>query len=224
MSIWLRDTYPRVRIKIAEKFLGEPMAKLIEVEIDSVRVSLTNQQRIVILKKVNEERYLPIWIGLYEAEAITIALQDIQVARPQTHDLLKTLIQSLNAKLLQVEVVSLSDDVFYANLVLEVEGERQTVDCRPSDALALAVRMQVPILVSEDVMNQASITPEEDISDTESEELDTFDSEDLEIDNLDLFEDFLQNIDIDDLPSADENPDEEFDDDGPDDEDEADEA
>jgi len=74
------------------------MAKLIEVEIDSVRVSLTNQQRIVILKKVNEERYLPIWIGLYEAEAITIALQDIQVARPQTHDLLKTLIQSLNAK------------------------------------------------------------------------------------------------------------------------------
>lgn len=224
MSIWLRDTYPRVRIKIAEKFLGEPMAKLIEVEIDSVRVSLTNQQRIVILKKVNEERYLPIWIGLYEAEAITIALQDIQVARPQTHDLLKTLIQSLNAKLLQVEVVSLSDDVFYANLVLEVEGERRTVDCRPSDALALAVRMQVPILVSEDVMNQASITPEEDISDAESEELDTFDSEDLEIDNLDLFEDFLQNIDIDDLPSADENPDEEFDDDGPDDEDEADEV
>jgi uncharacterized protein len=90
------------------------MPRMIEVEIDSVRVSLTNQQRIVILKQVDEERYLPIWIGLYEAEAITIALQDIQVARPQTHDLLKTLIQSLNAQLIQVEVSSFRTTSFTA--------------------------------------------------------------------------------------------------------------
>ena len=107
------------------------MPKMIEVEIDSVRVSLTNQQRIVILKQVDKERYLPIWIGLYEAEAITIALQDIQIARPQTHDLLKTLIQSLNGRLIQVEVSSLSDDVFYGNLVIEIDGKRKFVDCRP---------------------------------------------------------------------------------------------
>lgn len=180
------------------------MTKMVEVEIDSVRVSLTNQQRIVILKRVNEERYLPIWIGLYEAEAITIALQKIQVARPQTHDLLKTIILTLNARLIQVEVVSLSDDVFYGNLVLDINGERREVDCRPSDALALAARMDVPIMVSEDVMSQAGIVPEEDITEVDSE---TFDEEaigELEEDDLDVFEDFLQNFDIDDLASGDE--------------------
>jgi uncharacterized protein len=182
------------------------MPKMIEVEIDSVRVSLTNQQRIVILKQIGEERYLPIWIGLYEAEAITIALQDIQVARPQTHDLLKTMIQSLNAKLIQVEVSSLSDDVFYGNLVLEIDGNRKHVDCRPSDALAVAARMRAPIMVAEEVMNQASIIPEEDISDMDSEGAEGEAAPGLAGENLDIFEDFLQNIDLDDL-----DPDEEDD-------------
>lgn len=173
------------------------MAKMIEVEIDSVRVSLTNQQRIVILKITNQERYLPIWIGLYEAEAITIALQDIQVARPQTHDLLKTLIQTANARLVEVEIVSLSDDVFYGNLVLEINGDRRLVDCRPSDALALAARMHVPIMVSEDVFDQAGIVPEEDISDEDAKEFDKEMLDDLEDESLDVFEDFLQNFDLD---------------------------
>ncbi len=172
------------------------MPRMIEVEIDSVRVSLTNQQRIVILKQVDTERYLPIWIGLYEAEAITIALQEIQVARPQTHDLLKTLIQSLNGKLIQVEVSSLSDDVFYGNLVLEVNGTHKHVDCRPSDALALAARMRVPVMVAEDVMNQAGIVPEEDISDMDPGDVEK-DTDILEED-LDVFENFLQNFNPDD--------------------------
>lgn len=167
------------------------MSKMIEVEIDSVRVSLTNQQRIVILKEIDQDRYLPIWIGLYEAEAITIALQDIQVARPQTHDLLKTLINALNARLVQVEVKSLSEDVFFGNLVLEISGDLQNVDCRPSDALALAARMNVPIMVSEEVMDQAGIIPEEDttISDNEASDVELEDS------NLDVFENFLKNFD-----------------------------
>ena len=179
------------------------MPRMIEVEIDSVRVSLTNQQRIVILKQVNQERYLPIWIGLYEAEAITIALQEIEVARPQTHDLLKTLIQTLNAKLVQVEVVSLSDDVFYGNLILMINGQQRLVDCRPSDAIALAARMHVPIMVSADVMRQAGIIPEEDISETEPGNYQEHDLEEIEAENLDVFEDFLQNFDIDDLPDDD---------------------
>ena len=174
------------------------MPKMVEVEIDSVRVSLTNQQRIVILKEKDQERYLPIWIGLYEAEAITIALQEIQVARPQTHDLLRTLINSLDGELLRVEVISLSDDVFYGNLVLKINGEINQVDCRPSDALALAARTQVPVLVSEDVMRQAGIIPEPDITEDsmlsgESSENEP-DKEDLEV-----FEDFLQNFNLDDL-------------------------
>lgn len=190
------------------------MAKLIEVEIDSVRVSLTNQQRIVILKQVNEERYLPIWIGLYEAEAITIALQEIQVARPQTHDLLKTLIQSLNARLVQVEVISLSDDVFYGNLVLEINGSRRQIDCRPSDALALAARMQAPIMVSDDVMGNAGIVPEEDISELESEELDEESLGEDKDQNLEVFEEFLQNFDLDNTSSKDEDDDADEEEDG----------
>ena len=184
------------------------MPRMIEVEIDSVRVSLTNQQRIVILKEKDMERYLPIWIGLYEAEAITIALQSIQVARPQTHDLLKTLIQSLNGKLIQVEITSLSDDVFYGNLILENEGNQNQVDCRPSDALALAARTKVPIYVSEDVMSQAGIMPEEDITELDGDEQNDpfrFSSSD---DDLDVFENFLQTIDLGDA-DEDEDDDEE---------------
>jgi len=186
------------------------MPKMIKVEIDSVRVSLTNQQRIVILKQVDKERYLPIWIGLYEAEAITIALQEIKVARPQTHDLLKTLIQSLNANLVQVEVVSLSEDVFYGTLILDVDGTHHEVDCRPSDALALAARSHVPILISEDVMVQAGIVPEEDISDEEAGESEENETAEVQENNLGVFEDFLQDFDIDDL-TPDSDPDEEDD-------------
>lgn len=184
------------------------MPRMIEVEIDSVRVSLTNQQRIVILKQVNEERYLPIWIGLYEAEAITIALQEIQVARPQTHDLLKTLIQSLHARLVQVEVVSLSEDVFYGNLILEINDQQKQVDCRPSDAIALAARMRVPIMVSEEVMVQAGIVPEEDISEEDAEMQRERPAADLEDENLDIFEDFLENFNIDDIGSQEDDEEE----------------
>jgi bifunctional DNase/RNase len=184
------------------------MPKMVEVEIDSVRVSLTNQQRIVILKEKDQERYLPIWIGLYEAEAITIALQEIQVARPQTHDLLKTLIQSLNAVLLRVEVISLSDDVFYGNIVLNINGEIHQIDCRPSDALALAARTLVPILISEDVMRQAGIVPEADITNEEMTIAEDDIENELGKEDLDVFEDFLQNYNLDDLgdnPDSEEN-------------------
>ncbi len=184
------------------------MPKMIEVEIDSVRVSLTNQQRIVILKEKDVEQYLPIWIGLYEAEAITIALQEIQVARPQTHDLLKTLIHALNAQLLRVEVISLQDDVFYGNLILEMDGQQYEVDCRPSDALALAARSRSPIFVSEDVMEKAGIIPEDDISEGAAENLKDNKPSKGEDANLDIFEDFLQNIDPDQLGKDSEDEDE----------------
>ena len=120
------------------------MPEMIEMVVDSVRVSLTNQQRIIALKEKAAERFLPIWIGPYEAEAITLALQELEVARPQTHDLIRNILAGLKARLMRVEVTSLREDVYYGNLVIEVNEEIVMVDSRPSDALALAVRYHVP--------------------------------------------------------------------------------
>lgn len=176
------------------------MSGMVEVLIDSVRVSLTNQQRIVVLKEINFERYLPIWIGPYEAESITIALQEIEVARPQTHDLLKNLILSMNGRLKRVEISELKDDVFYGNLVVDHEGVEINVDTRPSDALAIAVRSRVPIFVAKDVMESAGIVPEiepgSDEEDTEKE-IESLKEEIETEERLSVFEDFLQNLDID---------------------------
>lgn len=193
------------------------MSRMVEVVIDSVRVSLTNQQRIVVLREVNTERYLPIWIGPYEAESITIALQEVEVARPQTHDLLKNILQALNGHLVRVEVVSLSEDVYYGNLVVEVNGRTLNVDSRPSDALALAVRTHVPILVAREVIETAGITPEQEGQEqdftpsnaTAMTPSETPAGEQAE-ERLSVFEDFLQNLDIDEdlsSPPDQDNPD-----------------
>ena len=137
---------------------------MIEVTIDSIRVSLMSQHRVVILKDGEIDRYLPIWIGACEADAITIELQGVEVARPFTHDLLKASITQLGGKIKSVVISDLRSEVFYAQIVLDVNGHRMEIDSRPSDALALAVRAKVPIYVSEDVMEKAAITPEEDLS------------------------------------------------------------
>lgn len=180
------------------------MPRMVEVVIDSVRVSLTNQQRIVVLRELNTERYLPIWIGPYEAEAITIALQEIEVARPQTHDLLKNILKELDAQLIRVEVLALREDVFYGNLVVECNGVTVNIDSRPSDALALAVRAHVPILIARDVMDAAGVIPEQEVQspDTDSSPAapDVPDAEGE--DRLSIFEDFLSNINMDDLSQS----------------------
>jgi bifunctional DNase/RNase len=136
---------------------------MIEVTIDSIRVSLMSQHRVVILKDGETDRYLPIWIGACEADAITIELQGVEVARPFTHDLLKASITQLGGQIKSVVISDLRSEVFYAQIVLDVNGHRMEIDSRPSDALALAVRAKVPIFVSEEVMDKAAITPEEDM-------------------------------------------------------------
>ena len=194
------------------------MSKMCEVVIDSVRVSLTNQQRIVVLRDLQSDTYLPIWIGPYEAEAITIALQEIEVARPQTHDLLKNLLHMLNAHLLRVEIVGLREDVFYANLVVELNDQVVNIDSRPSDALALAVRTNVSILVSREVLDAAGIHPEQDIQEDENAPASTpskpVEGEEKSEERLSVFEDFLENLDMNDL--SDPPPDENLDEDEPD--------
>ena len=113
---------------------------MVEVTIDSVRVSLMSQHRIVVLKETDSTRFLPIWIGPFEADAITIQLQSVEVARPLTHDLLKSAIEQLGAEIVQVSITDLRNDTFYAEIALRVNGRQLAVDSRPSDAIALAVR------------------------------------------------------------------------------------
>jgi bifunctional DNase/RNase len=181
------------------------MSDMIEVVIDSIRVSLMSQQRIVILREVQAERYLPIWIGVYEAEAITLSLQEVEVARPLTWDLLKNVFGILNARIVRVEVVALKDDTFYGNIVADVANQTINIDSRPSDALALAVRANVPILVDRTIMDVAGITPEEDLQ--EKGEVKSENVEKSAIapeveggeENLSVFEDFFEKMDLDDL-------------------------
>jgi bifunctional DNase/RNase len=179
------------------------MSDMIEVVIDSIRVGLMSQQRVVILREADAERYLAIWIDPYMAEQITFALQEVEVARPMTHDLIRDMLRSLEARVLRVEVQTLKADVFYGNIVVEVDHKTLNIDSRPSDALAIAVRTHVPILVSKEVMEAAGIIPEEDIEEGEAgideaiaEKEETAMSEEGQA-RLEVFEDFLEKLDID---------------------------
>jgi len=140
------------------------MDEMIEVAIDSVRVSLMSPQRLVVLRQTDQERFLPIWVGPYEAEAITVALQEVEMVRPLTHDLLKNVFGSFDAHIIRVEIVALRDEIYFGNIVVEADGRTINIDSRPSDAIALAVRAHVPVLVHPSVMEEAGITPEQDIT------------------------------------------------------------
>lgn len=169
--------------------------EMVEVTIDSIRVSLMNQQRIVILREVDAERYLAIWVGVYEAEHLTIALQDVEMSRPLTYDLFKNVIRSLDALVLRVEVVALRDEIFYGNIVMELDGREILIDSRPSDALNLAIRANVPIFVAQEVMESAGIIPEEDEV-KQGEDVETEGQADTSPERLSVFEDFLDQLNL----------------------------
>jgi bifunctional DNase/RNase len=134
----------------------------VEMVIDSIRVSLTNYQRVVILKEKEGERYLPIWIGPAEADAIAVKMQNVALSRPLTHDFTCTVIDALDAGLQSVVINKLKDDTFYAKVVLQVDKEQKEIDCRPSDALAMAVRAGMPIFVDEKVLEKAGLLLDEE--------------------------------------------------------------
>ena len=175
------------------------MPEMIEVQIDSVRVHLMTPQRLVVLKQIGSERYLPIWVGPYEAEAITVALQEVEMIRPLTHDLLKNVFGAFNARIKRIEIVKLQNEIFYGNIVAEVDGREVDVDSRPSDAIALSVRAHVPILVHYSVMEEAGIVPEQDIP--EEEELpakaEPAPLSEESSERLSVFEDFLEKLEFD---------------------------
>jgi hypothetical protein len=166
---------------------------MIEMSIESIRVSLVNYQRVVILKEKGAERYLPIWIGPAEADAIAVRLQEVAVARPLTHDLLRSVIDALGAQINCVIVNDLTNDTFYARLLLDVDGKSVEIDSRPSDAIALAVRADVPIFAEETVLDKAGVVLDGD----RVVDKDTVDPEELE--RMSAFRDFIESLDLDDF-------------------------
>jgi len=170
---------------------------VVEMTIESIRVSLMNYQRVVILKEKTSDRYLPIWIGPPEADAIAVRLQDVAVARPLTHDLLRQVIESLGAQITHVLVSDLSNDTFYAKILLEVNGSALEVDSRPSDAIALAVRARVPIYADENVLSKAGVLLDRDGEPAEQAGTKPVDPEELE--RMSAFKDFIESLDLDDF-------------------------
>ena len=143
---------------------------MIEMNLVGVRVELPTNQPIVLLKEKEGERFLPIWIGAMEATAIAFALQGIVTARPMTHDLMKNLLEEVGVGVDRIVITELRDGTFYATIHLQANGSNFEVSSRPSDAIALAVRVNVPVFAHEDVLTEASIV----IRDDEEQEVEKF--------------------------------------------------
>jgi uncharacterized protein len=142
---------------------------MIRVTVDSIRVNLLSQQRMVMLREADNRRYLPIWIGAFEAEAIGAAMQGHEPPRPLTHDLLRNVITELGGTVQYIAVTQLQDTTYYARIVVDVRGVRREIDARPSDAIALGLRVDAPIYVADQVLDQAGVTLSEDDEEEEEE-------------------------------------------------------
>ncbi len=153
---------------------------LIEVVVESVRVHMLSSQHVVILKETDRERYLPIWIGPWEANAIATRLQGVTPERPLTHDLFASTLAELGAEVRRVIIGSLSNETYHATLELEAGGRRVEVDARPSDSLALAVRVGAKIYVAEGVLDRAGVEPEMQVDE-----------------KLEVFREFVNSLDVD---------------------------
>ena len=165
---------------------------MIATTIDRVLVSLISHHRVVLLRDTEEERFLPIWVGPYESDAIVMALQHVKTPRPMTHDLLNNAITDLGATVSHVLISELKDNTYYGRIVMDVDGRHMEVDSRPSDAMALAVRCDAPIYVTDEVMAQAAVV--------ESAELEHVTPEEEE--QLAAFRDFVNTLDLGDEQSA----------------------
>lgn len=174
-----------------------------EMTIDSIRVSPMNYQRVVILKEKNSDRYLPIWIGPAEADAIAVKLQDLSVPRPLTHDLLNTIIESMGGSVQHILVSDLHNDTFYAKIVIQFNGGSKEIDSRPSDAMALAVRTQAPIYAEDSVLDKAAILLDKEtgkpiVPEREAAEQ-TPEVKEEELRRMSAFTDFINNLDLEDF-------------------------
>ncbi len=178
-----------------------------QMTVDSIRVSPMNYQRVVILRENDSDRYLPIWIGPAEADAIAVKLQDLSVPRPLTHDLLREVIDKLGGSIRHILVSDLQNDTFFATITIEVNGAQEDIDCRPSDAVALAVRAQVPIFANESVLDKAGIQLDKEgnrLAPPQSEEGPSSgerrtEVKEEELEGMSAFTDFIDSLDLEDF-------------------------
>ena len=173
---------------------------MIEVTVAGLGIAPPSSVPLLLLKEREGERVLPVAIGPLEAQAVVMPLQGVKPPRPMTHDIFVEIVASLGGHLRRVEITELVDSTFHARLMLETNGEERTYDIRPSDGVALAVRTETPIFVSEQVLDQAAIlspqvTQIEEPSSTPSEET----SSPVDETKLTPFKDFIESLDIDDL-------------------------
>jgi bifunctional DNase/RNase len=146
----------------------------------------------VILKEKVNDRYLPIWIGQFEANAIAMRIQGMAPERPITHDLMSPPFGELGISVSRIVVTALAEEVFFARLHLKQDGREVDVDSRPSDAIALAVRFECPIFVASDVLDRAGVIPEKEEEETADDKVDE--------DRLAVFRDLVNSLDLPDLP------------------------
>jgi bifunctional DNase/RNase len=189
------------------------MTGLVEMVIESVRVHMLSNRHVVILKDTAGDRYLPIWIGAWEASAIAMRLQGLAAERPLTHDLFAAALDRLGVRVVRVVISELTDETYHARIHLERDGVQVEVDARPSDALALAVRAEVPIFAADEVLAQAALAadPDEEAADDDDADDDADTSErprrrrapiesvgDVPADpRLDMFRDFVNSLEVD---------------------------
>ena len=174
---------------------------MIEVVVAGLGIAAPSSAPMLLLKERDGERVLPISIGPAEAQAIAMPLQGVRAPRPLTHDVFTEVIAHLGGHMRRVEVTELSESgTFHARLVLDQAGQEHSIDIRPSDAIALAVRTETPIFVAEAVLDHAGIIPEEALAATSSSES-TADEPPIEIDESKLtpFKEFIESLDMDDL-------------------------
>lgn len=172
------------------------MKNLIEVSVDSIRIHMPTAQHLVILKEKDADRYLPIWIGSFEAQAIATKISGNSLGRPLTHDLMATAFGDLGISVRRIVVTRLADQVFYARLYVKQNGREVDFDARPSDAIALAVRVECPIFVASEVMETAGIIPDADEISEEKDKAETI----VDEERLAVFRDFVNSLDLPELP------------------------
>jgi bifunctional DNase/RNase len=177
---------------------------LVEMVVESVRVHMLSSRHVVILKETEHDRYLPIWIGPWEASAIAMKLQGLTADRPLTHDLFASALENLGVRVDRVVISTLAEETYHARLHLERDGTTFEIDSRPSDALALAVRTGGRIFASEAVLEQAalggdgSMTGDEEGGDVVPEGSPLESTGEKIVDpRLDVFRDFVNSLDVD---------------------------